>query len=143
MFIRKNSGQSVLEYAVLLGVVIAAILIMQVFVKRGYQGGLKDSADKMGEAFSAGGTTIREDRALNDDQTIVEEVATGEEIEDFTEEAITGTVDKGVYSYSSRTGGEVTATTQKATDSATQEITRWDDYQTDAVENFTPEDIDF
>jgi uncharacterized protein (UPF0333 family) len=136
MFIHKNKGQSILEYAILLGVVIAALLIMQVFVKRGYQGGLKDSADKMGEQFSAGNTAIQQERSMTGDQTIVEEVATGNEITGFTDKTIVGTVAKDTYSYSKRSGSEQTMETKQATDAATQEKTRWGDYQTETVEDF-------
>ena len=100
--LRRNNGQSIVEYAVLLGVVIAALLIMQMFIKRGYQGGLKESADKFGEQFSAGGTTIHQTRSMVGDQSIAEEVATTPTINQFaTAEgmaAATGTIAKGAVS---------------------------------------------
>lgn len=138
MFIRHNKGQSILEYAILLGVVIAAILIMQVFVKRGYQGGLKESADKMGEQFSAGGTTILQNRSMSGDQTIKEEVATGTAIGNFTSANLTGTLDKGVYSYSERSGGTQTMETKTATDAAKLEKARWNEFSNETVTDFTP-----
>lgn len=45
-------GQSVLEYALLLGVAIVVLVMMQVFVKRAYQGRLKNEADSLGPQFS-------------------------------------------------------------------------------------------
>jgi len=138
--LRRNTGQSILEYAILLGVVIAALLIMQMFVKRSYQGGLKESADKMGEQFAAGGTTIKQERTMTSDQNILEGVATTDKINTFKpaelDETAQDAVSEGVYSYNQRTGGKSTMTTQQKTDSAAQEKTRASEYQTDEVDDF-------
>jgi len=149
MFNNKK-GQSIVEYAILLGVVIAALLIMQVFIKRGVQGGLKDSADKLGDQFSAGGTTIYQKRGLEGNQIIHEEVGTviGKKpgaIDNFLPTDLTakGTVKDDVYSYSDRQGGTQVAETKVSTDSASQEKTRYSDYQKDTATNFTTEKIDF
>lgn len=45
MFRRNRSGQSTAEYAIVIGLVIAAALAMQVYVKRGLQGKVKDATD--------------------------------------------------------------------------------------------------
>jgi len=138
---RRNTGQSILEYAILLGVIIAALLIMQVFVKRSYQGGLKESADKMGEQFSAGGTTIKQDRQMLEDQKIVDGVATTTLVNDFRpselKEEAKDAVSQGVYSYNQRTGGKSSMTTESKTDSANKEDTRYTDYETKEVTDFT------
>lgn len=56
--VRLNKrAQSTLEYAVLIGVLVAALIAMQSYIKRGYQGKLKESADSMGQQFSPGHTT--------------------------------------------------------------------------------------
>ncbi|MFH0876836.1 MAG: hypothetical protein V1863_01250 [Candidatus Omnitrophota bacterium] len=47
-------GQSTLEYAVLIVVIIAALITMQVYLKRGIQGRVRESADQIGEAYSPG-----------------------------------------------------------------------------------------
>lgn len=49
MFSRK--GQSTLEYAIIIAVVVGGLLAMQHYVKRGYQGKLKSAADDMGQQF--------------------------------------------------------------------------------------------
>jgi cytoskeletal protein RodZ len=54
---RIRKGQSILEYAVLICVVLAALLVMQVYIKRTYQGRLKTDADSVGEQYSPGHTT--------------------------------------------------------------------------------------
>lgn len=145
--LRRNNGQSIVEYAVLLGVVIAALLIMQMFIKRGYQGGLKESADKFGEQFSAGGTTIHQTRSMVGDQSIAEEVATTPTINQFaTAEgmaAATGTIAKGAVSLNARSGATQVAETQTATDSAATERTRTGEYQNTSVNDFTSQNINF
>jgi uncharacterized protein (UPF0333 family) len=57
MFCARTRGQSTLEYVILIGFVVAAIIAMGVYMKRGVQGKLKESADQVGEQYSAGNTT--------------------------------------------------------------------------------------
>ena len=49
----KAKGQSTLEYAVIIAVVIGALLAMNAYVKRGLQGKLRDASDQIGDQFSA------------------------------------------------------------------------------------------
>ncbi len=49
MFRRK--GQSTVEYALVIAIVVAGLLAMQFYVKRGYSGRLKSSADDMGDSY--------------------------------------------------------------------------------------------
>ena len=55
-YLNKKRGQSTLEYAVLVVVVVAALISIQVYVKRSYQGRMKSSADDIGDQFSPGNT---------------------------------------------------------------------------------------
>lgn len=57
-FLRKMKGQSTLEYAVLVIIVIGALLSIQVYIKRGVQGRLKSAADDIGDQFSPGNTNV-------------------------------------------------------------------------------------
>jgi hypothetical protein len=50
---RGRCGQSTVEYAVLIAVVIGALVAMQIFMKRGTMGKLRESTDQIGEQFSA------------------------------------------------------------------------------------------
>jgi Flp pilus assembly pilin Flp len=50
--LRKNRGQSTLEYAILIVVVIMALIGMQAYLKRGISGRMKDSTDQIGEQFN-------------------------------------------------------------------------------------------
>ena len=54
---RKKKAQSTLEYAGLVALVIGAVISMQVYVKRGVQGRLKQNADDIGQQYSPGYTT--------------------------------------------------------------------------------------
>jgi cytoskeletal protein RodZ len=47
-------GQSTLEYAVVIAVIVGALLATQVYIKRGIQGRFKQSSDDIGEQFSPG-----------------------------------------------------------------------------------------
>ena len=55
---RRKKGQSTLEYAVLIIIIIGALLSIQVYIKRGIQGRLKGAADDIGDQFSVGNTNI-------------------------------------------------------------------------------------
>ena len=53
---RRTKGQSILEYAILLGVIVAVIVAIQVYVKRSIHGRFKSSADQIGDQFTTGET---------------------------------------------------------------------------------------
>jgi len=55
---KKNSrGQSIAEYTMFISVVVMALLAMQIYLKRGIQGKLKDMADAISpESYSPNGT---------------------------------------------------------------------------------------
>lgn len=57
-FLRKMKGQSTLEYAVLVIIVIGALLSIQMYIKRGLQGRLRSAADDIGDQYSAGNTNV-------------------------------------------------------------------------------------
>jgi len=44
-FINKRKGQNTAEYAILIGVIVAAAIAMQVYVRRGMQARIKDAVD--------------------------------------------------------------------------------------------------
>jgi uncharacterized protein (UPF0333 family) len=60
MRLRLNKkAQSTLEYALLIGVVVAGLIAMQMYLKRGYQGRLRESSDQIGEQYSPDYTTSK------------------------------------------------------------------------------------
>ena len=54
---RENKAQSVLEYAAVIACAVAALLAMQVYVKRAYQSRLKEVADQLGPHYAPRRTT--------------------------------------------------------------------------------------
>ncbi|MDD5431570.1 MAG: hypothetical protein PHO70_01065 [Candidatus Omnitrophica bacterium] len=53
----RKKGQSTLEYAILIGVIVAGLIAMQTYIKRGYEGKLRESADTMGKQYNPEDTT--------------------------------------------------------------------------------------
>ena len=55
----RNKAQTTLEYVVLFGVIVAALVAMQVYLKRGMQGRMRGYAEQLtqGSAYSPGATT--------------------------------------------------------------------------------------
>ena len=55
----RNKAQTTLEYVVLFGVIVAALVAMQVYLKRGMQGRIRGYAEQLtqGSAYSPGATT--------------------------------------------------------------------------------------
>ena len=55
---RMKRGQSTLEYAILIIVIIGALISIQIYIKRGVQGRLKSASDDIGDQFSPGNTNV-------------------------------------------------------------------------------------
>ncbi len=53
---RTRRGQSTLEYAILIVIVIGALIAIQFYIKRGIQGRFKQSTDDIGDQFSPANT---------------------------------------------------------------------------------------
>lgn len=51
MFRKNKQGQSTLEYAMLIAAVVAGLVMMQIYLKRGIGGRLKSGADNIGDQF--------------------------------------------------------------------------------------------
>jgi hypothetical protein len=107
--LRKKMGQSMAEYAVVLTVVIAAIVAMQLYMKRSLQGKIRDVSDNVGFGLlNAGYTKVTNQYepyyessayTVNQDQAIQEQYqATGTVARNSINEktARTGTQNTGV-----------------------------------------------
>jgi len=66
-YLNQKRGQSTLEYAVLIVVIIGALLTIQVYIKRGVQGRLKSAADDIGDQYSDGNTNSVKTTIRNSD----------------------------------------------------------------------------
>ncbi|MFH1202529.1 MAG: hypothetical protein V1674_06545, partial [Candidatus Omnitrophota bacterium] len=54
--LRKKSGQSTMEYAIIFVAILIAFLFIQTYVRRAVQGRLRGASDDVGEQFSVAGT---------------------------------------------------------------------------------------
>lgn len=54
---RRYKGQSTLEYALIISVIVLGLLAMQIYMRRGVQGKLRESIDSVGGQYSAGNVT--------------------------------------------------------------------------------------
>ena len=64
-FLNKKKGQSTLEYAILIIIIIGALLSIQIYIKRGVQGRLKQATDDIGDQFSVDNTNVKKTRSTN------------------------------------------------------------------------------
>lgn len=55
----KKRGQSTVEYALIIAVVLGGLLAMEYYIKRGLEGKMRESADSIGDQFSAENTTYK------------------------------------------------------------------------------------
>src|SRR3989338_5626462 len=66
----KKKGQSTVEYALIFAVVVAGLLLMQNYMKRGYAGRLRSSADDVGSQYDpaghSGNFSISENRTFSE-----------------------------------------------------------------------------
>ena len=72
---RRMRGQGTLEYVILTGFVVAALIAMGVYMKRGFQGRLRESTDQIGGQYSAQHTVSNYNTITNVSQT--EHVSSG------------------------------------------------------------------
>lgn len=63
MLIRIRKAQSTLEYALLIGVVVGALIAMQNYLKRSMMGRLQAVGDQIGDQYSPG-LTFRQENML-------------------------------------------------------------------------------
>jgi Flp pilus assembly pilin Flp len=91
-FIRDRRGQTFLEYAVIIACVVAALLSMQVYIKRAIQGGLRSAINEVGEQYEPRKTTG--DMATTLNSHIISKVETRDAVEAATE---LGLADPGQY----------------------------------------------
>jgi hypothetical protein len=69
---KNKSGQSTLEYAVIIAVVVGALLAIQIYMRRGVEGKMRDSTDKIGEQYSAGNMQAKYTTTQTGDQVTTE-----------------------------------------------------------------------
>ena len=66
---RNSRGQSTLEYVILVGFVVAALIAMGFYMKRGFQGRLRESTDQIGQQYDADATSANYTTTTNVSQS--------------------------------------------------------------------------
>ncbi len=74
--LKRSRGQSTLEYALIIAVVVGALLAMQVYMRRGMQGKLREATDDIGGQYSAGNVTAKHITKQDTDKITKEQVGT-------------------------------------------------------------------
>jgi Flp pilus assembly pilin Flp len=92
--LNQKRGQSTLEYAVLIVVIIGALLAMQAYIKKGVQGRLKSAADDIGDQFSPGNTN--EVRHTNRDSVTFESFNAGNSTSNLLSESTNATSNSAI-----------------------------------------------
>ncbi|MFQ5680498.1 MAG: hypothetical protein ACE5GG_00360 [Candidatus Omnitrophota bacterium] len=100
----NKSGQSTLEYAMVIAVVVGALVAMRFFVNRAVQGRLRSSVDNIGEQYSAG-NTISKYKTTYETTITQERFGTDTDGNDLSQ--VTGTAGKGVSRFDVITAGKV------------------------------------
>lgn len=71
--LKRLRGQSTLEYALVIAAIVGALIMMQVYLKRGVGGRIKASADDIGEQFDpvafSGTVTVNSSGSTQDTST--------------------------------------------------------------------------
>jgi Flp pilus assembly pilin Flp len=86
---RNKKGQNTLEYALIIAAVIAALLAINAYMKKGMQGRLKQSTDQIGKQFDASGDYTSAWKSESSGTT------TTEEVRDTSSGSTTSTVAQG------------------------------------------------
>jgi hypothetical protein len=75
--LRKKKGQSTLEYALIIVVIVAALVIINHYMKQGFLGRLKESTDQIGKQFDPRGTYTYAWHSKGDGNTTTQEYREG------------------------------------------------------------------
>lgn len=102
---RNNKAQSTAEYVIVLGLIVAAVVAMQSYIKRGFQGRIKDAVDYKGEGGVNGvvsfTTNQYEPYYLS---STFDSVRSSNETEDLFEK---GSVNRTTEEFSNREGNQI------------------------------------
>jgi len=60
--LKKNKAQVFIEYVVLIGVVVAALIVMEIYMKRSKMGQIREASDGIGQHFDPNSAVITSNR---------------------------------------------------------------------------------
>lgn len=72
--LRNRRGQSTLEYALVIAAAVAALLALNIYLRRGISGRLKESSDQIGKQFIANEGYSSSWESQSAGQTVTEEI---------------------------------------------------------------------
>ncbi|MDO8661642.1 MAG: hypothetical protein Q7K98_00255 [Candidatus Omnitrophota bacterium] len=107
----NKKGQSTAEYAIVIGLVVAAIVAMQIYVKRGLQGKVKDAVDYKDAGDTVTGTTTQYEPYYSS-STMTSTRAASEKAEVTTGGGVTRTISG--EDISTRTGSQTIGAAQSS-----------------------------
>lgn len=108
-WLRNQKGQSTAEYAIVIGLVIAATVAMQAYVKRGLQGRVKEAVDHV-VGGDVGGTTLTFTGRQFDPQYLTSDFTSIRSNEETATVSTGGSVTKSLADDTSDRTGEQTIT---------------------------------
>lgn len=92
--LKDKRGQNILEYVIVIVVVVTALLAINIYMKRGVTGKMRESTDQIGEQFDIANTetSITRKRDGESMQTVKDGVTTSETTRDTSKQSGTETV---------------------------------------------------
>ena len=107
---RRSRGQAAVEYAVLAAIVMAALIAMQPYMKRGMAGRLRQAADSIGEQYAPGKTTATMTLTMSNDTTTTSTLVRDQDLDhDGKKDAVMVTAVAITKDQTTRTGSETVA----------------------------------
>jgi len=125
--LRNKRAQTTAEYAVLIAIVVGAVVAMQVYVRRGIQGRIKNVVDHVGTGANVGGSAL---------------TLTGEQYEPYYSDSAGSTSresrGKDLYGKEGKSGKEVSEKTIQAR----QSVQGWGGSDTATIADVAPATAD-
>jgi len=114
-WLNSRKGQNTAEYAILIGVIVAAAIAMQIYIRRGMQARIKDAVDYTKTAGNMAGSgnfsfnlSQYEPYYMNTNFTTVQNGVSSEELQ------VAGGINRVVNETTQRTGNQVYSNYMKA-----------------------------
>jgi hypothetical protein len=106
----SRKAQSTAEYVIVLGLIVAAVVAMQTYVKRGFQGRIKEAVDYTG---NQGSDVVQFTGQQYEPYYLGSTFATTREAEETEDLATGGAVTRTTKEDTARTGSQTIGATQK------------------------------
>jgi uncharacterized protein (UPF0333 family) len=94
----NKRGQSTLEYGLLIAVIVVALLVVNMYMKRGVQGRLRSSVDQVGRQFDANTYTLGW-QTTSSGNTVTTETREKDSLQITTDTTASETITRGEKDY--------------------------------------------